>query len=92
VIYDVVVKNEVSFDGKIKSREFQDFQLIDFDYLISLNYENDLTYLYLLSSCKASCKVGIHEHDTIDLQTDLQLKSPRGTALKDLAKYLKMIR
>lgn len=92
VIYDVVVKNEISFDGTIKSREFLDFQNIEFDYLLSLNYDNDLTYLYLLSACKASCKVGFHESDTVDLQTDLQLKSPRGTALKDLAKYLKMIR
>jgi len=91
VLFDSVVKREITSTGTIKSVEFQEFVKKNFDFLIVLSYSTDITFDYLISMCKAKCKVGLFSEENEFEQFDLQLKTAKGSEIEDLIKYIQKI-
>ena len=72
-----------------------DFIKKEFDLLIDLNFEKEITLRYLLESSMAHCKVGLNQgEDEVLYDFMLEGISPKdlNLFLKELLRYLEMIK
>ena len=85
-------KKDISPTGSIKKELLTFFVDQPFDFLISLDTAENENYKYILAKSKAICKVGFEaaEYEEL-LQLALKKDLDDHTAIRNLAKYLKMI-
>lgn len=86
-------KKDISGMGSIKKHQVSSFVNESFDFLISLNTSEDMNYRYVLALSKATCKVGIGTDEYSNLlQMSFKPEADKQGAVKNILKYLKMIR
>jgi hypothetical protein len=93
--FHYVTKNKVNWYGIPSLQSAPDFVNREFDILIDLNFDRDISLRYLLECSLAHCKIGLNQGNEEDLY-DFMLEgiSPNdiNIFLKELLFYLELIK